>query len=244
LILRTSRQASAVDSDGHVIHRWSIWRSLTGEIELGGTIYILDEGDFFAVASNYLEEVNGYIDGLTESSVSLPEAGSMREGEYNEHVAASSDQFLLLDKKTVSTGASTTPVEICDLLTRNRQLIHVKRHLGARDLSHLFSQGFVSADLLQQDPRFREAAQAKIRQVGSDDFAFFDPAGIRNSDFEVIYAIANDWRDRTLARALPFFSKINLRRTAQDLINRGFGLSYRRVATLAKKTKSKEATPK
>jgi uncharacterized protein (TIGR04141 family) len=235
-----SRQVSAVDTEGHVVHRWSIWRALTGELVVDGRTYILDEGDFFAVANDYLEEVNGYIDGLSESAVVLPDADSMKEDEYNKYVAGSSDDFLLLDRETVRTGASTTPVEICDLLTRDRRLIHVKRHLGSRDLSHLFSQGFVSADLLQQDSHFREAAQQKIRQVGSEDFAFFDPAGILTSDFEVTYAIAADWRGRTLAKALPFFSKINLRRTAQDLANRGFRLAYRQVPTLPKKVKTKK----
>jgi uncharacterized protein (TIGR04141 family) len=62
----------------------------------------------------------------------------------------------------------TISVEVCDVLTANRQLIHVKLKFGSRDLSHLFSQGFVSATLLQSDSVFREATHKKIKELGGD----------------------------------------------------------------------------
>jgi hypothetical protein len=37
------------------------------------------------------------------------------------------------------------------------------------------------------------------------------------------------WRGRTIAGALPFFSKVNLERTASDLLNRGFKIALAQV---------------
>ena len=109
------------------------------------------------------------------------------------------------------------------MLTANRQLIHVKRHLSSRELSHLFSQGFVSASLLQADSVFRDATHQKIKELGGDQsFGFFDVPSLTTTDFEVIFVIVAAWAGRGLSDALPFFSKINLERTAADLLNRGF----------------------
>lgn len=106
----------------------------------------------------------------------------------------------------------------------------MKRHLGSRDLSHLFSQGVVSAELLQVDHDFRAAVTGRVSALGGDGaFSFFEPAGIRTADFEVVYAIIADWAGRTLAQALPFFSKINLRRSGEDLAVRGYRVACAQV---------------
>jgi uncharacterized protein (TIGR04141 family) len=46
----------------------------------------------------------------------------------------------------------------------------------------------------------------------------------------VVYGVIADWRERGLASALPFFSKVTLRKTAQDLANRRFGVSFAKIA--------------
>jgi uncharacterized protein (TIGR04141 family) len=224
------RRISALDADDEPVHRWSVWRCLTGELQIEGHTYVLDEGEFFVIATDYLSEVNQFVERLPDSSVTLPAAGSrMREKDYNESAAEALDA-VLLDRATISTSAATTPIEICDLLTRDKQLIHVKRHLGSRDLSHLFAQGFVSAELLQEDEQFRVAAQQKVIELtDSMREEIFGREGIVTSDFEVVYAIIAEWRDRRLEEALPFFSKVNLRRTVQSLSSRGFGVSCVRV---------------
>ncbi len=233
-----SRHISAISADGHVIHRWSVWRCLTGE-------YALD-GEFFSIARGYEAELNAFIKALPESTVELPSSPpTMREDAYNRLAVDSGSGRLLLDRATVTTSESTTAVEICDILTSDRQLIHIKRHLGSRDLSHLFSQGFVSADLIQRDRLFREQAQSKVHATsGNGSFAFFEPAGISTSSFEVVYGIIADWRGRSAVKALPFFSKINLRRTVQDLRNRGYRVGIARIGIdLPKKSTTHRRRP-
>ncbi len=135
-----------------------------------------------------------------------------------------------MDQKLVRASSQTTAIEVCDVLTANRQLIHVKRHLSSSELSHLFGQGFVSANLLQADSIFRQSTHQKVKELGGNDaFDFFDVASLPTIDFEVIFAILAAWRGRTIAGALPFFSKVNLERTASDLLNRGFRMSLAQV---------------
>lgn len=226
-----NHHVAAIDSDGTEIHRWSIWRCLLGELLLDDVTYILDEGDFFAIAREYLDELDAYVRNLPEAQLSLPSSPhGMHERTYNEYAAEEAPGLLLLDRKTIIAAASTTPVEICDILSQERQLIHVKRKLGSRDLSHLFAQGVVSAELLQMDPDARSAAQTVISRLpGGQRFAFFEPAGIATGDFEIVYAIIADWGSRDLAGALPFFSKINLRRAVTDLVGRGFSVTCARI---------------
>jgi uncharacterized protein (TIGR04141 family) len=52
-----------------------------------------------------------------------------------------------------------------------------------------------------------------------------DVPDIETASFEVGFAIVHSWRGRPLSEELPFFSKINLRRTAEELQSRGFRVS-------------------
>jgi uncharacterized protein (TIGR04141 family) len=224
-------EIDALDGDGAVRHAWSVWECLSGELSIDEDIFILDEGEFFRVSQSFLGQLDAYVDGLNATMPLLPPRPitAKREDAYNEF-AAQQLGAVLLDKKTVVTSAHTSPVEICDVLLPDAHvLVHVKRHLGSRDLSHLFSQGFVSAQLLQESPEFRRAANSRIADVTSAASKYFSEAAITTSDYTVMYGIAASWRGRGLSEALPFFSRVNLRRTAADLMNRGFGVTVERI---------------
>lgn len=220
----------AVDGDGTSAERWSIWRCLVGTFVMDGTTYVLDNGDFWVISPDFQARLDSDIDGIPEVTW-LPVAGrTMQEDDYNRHAASVTAGCLLLDKRLVTARTKTTPVEICDLLTADRKLVHVKRHLGSRDLSHLFSQGAVSAELLQSDADFRNEAQRVVREVAEGDpHAFFPTSGIDTREFGVVYAIVADWKSRPYSQALPFFSKVNLRRAVTDIRNRGFDVACARV---------------
>jgi uncharacterized protein (TIGR04141 family) len=228
------RRIDAVDGDNQVVHRWTVWRCLDGEVTLNDETFVVDDGEFFQVESSFLTALNEYIEAIPPGSTDLPSGGNTTtERTYNEATANENAKLLLLDRQLVASDESTTRIEVCDLLSDRRELIHVKRHLGARDLSHLFAQGATSAELLQTDPQFRARVQRLVTKLGSDDaFAFFDD-NLRASDLEVSFAIIADWRDRPLAEGLPFFSKVNLRRTAEDLRSRGFSVSCTKVIEVA-----------
>jgi uncharacterized protein (TIGR04141 family) len=230
--LRTS-PIQAVDAGGSEQYRWSAWKCLVGEVVLDGEPFILDEGEFFQVRTDYLQQLNDFIARIPSSALALPSwlPTDRTEAHYNERAAACAD-LLLLDSKTVRITGRTTAIEICDLLSATRQLVHVKRHLGSSDLSHLFAQGLVSAELLQTSSEFRQEAHEKVtaESGGRPGFNFLDTTTFAPTNFEVVYAIIAAWNGRSCCEALPFFSKVNLREVVTDLRSRGFNLGLNQIA--------------
>jgi len=121
----------------------------------------------------------------------------------------------------------------------------VKRKLGSANLSHLFSQGYVSADLLLMSEEYRRKVIEKINDALQNLPHGTDGNGVRDrflslvthdrinpSSYEVVYAITAKWgrgEKARLSTRLPFFSKVNLRRHAQDLRRMGYHVSYKRI---------------
>jgi uncharacterized protein (TIGR04141 family) len=220
-----------LDTDGKLVHEWHAWRCLTGTIEIGDAIYALDDGDFYKVATGYLSALDEYVEGVELFSGALPPAEKgMVEADYN-RIATEDDAYLLLDQNTLRVESSTTPIEICDLLARDGAFIHVKRKLGSSGLSHLFAQGFTSADAMHGDVRFRVDVHSLVSDVpGSGRFLeTLDPATYSSRDHEVVYAVIADWNGRSVREALPFFSKVTLRRTAEQLRRIGYKVAFARV---------------
>lgn len=222
----------AVDENGQEIYHWPVFRCLDAEVKLTGRrLYVLTGGDFFAVDTRYLSQLNRDIRQLLEwGPPSLPPAIDITQTEedYNSQVAKTLGLFNL-DQKLVSLGNGTTPIEICDLLTRDGSFIHVKRKLASSSLSHLFSQGLVAADLLLMSRPFRSAALEKIRQEAGAGFTPFTEDQLAPQNFAIVYGIIDSWKGRTLIDALPFFSKINLRRCVDDLKRMGYRVFYQRI---------------
>src|SRR5439155_21200279 len=106
-------------------------------------------------------------------------------------------------------------------------------------LSHLFGQGYVSSELLVGSVEYRAAIRKKIQSIEKADReatgnnslshehfeTFFPDDGVSAANFEIVYAIVEDWGERTL-RNLPFFSKVNLRKHCRGLRRLGFKVTY------------------
>jgi uncharacterized protein (TIGR04141 family) len=242
--LTSGHRLLAFTANGSEIGTWPVFRSLSGEILHQSPGYVLSEGEFFEVAGDYMAQLDNALNKLQVFVGSLPASKpGWAEDRYNRE-AAKTKGNLLLDKMTVRLTSRTAPIEICDVLTSAKQLIHVKRKLNSSSLSHLFSQGLVSADLLLMSEEFRKKVRQRIaalekRRNQGNAFSKLFPAdkGISPSDFTVVYAIIAPWKNRALSAALPFFSKINLRRCAQDLTRMGYDVAYRQIPDTAKVAK-------
>lgn len=234
-------RVEALDSDGRVTHHWTVFRCLDGEIEHRGKRYLVSEGDFYEIAASYRQQLDRELNGITESDVALPTSKRVRgqlesEDAYNRR-AAHELKALLLDKQTVKLSSHVTPIEVCDIFTSDRRFIHVKRHLASATLSHLFAQGAVSADLFLMSHDYRKAVRSTIERLQKDSDArlrtftkLIDVDRPAPSEYEIVYAIVAEWRGRSLTEALPFFSKVNLRRHLRDLRRMGYRVGYCRVA--------------
>lgn len=146
------------------------------------------------------------------------------EATYNTQASKQSDR-LLLDKKNVVVPGRTSPVEVCDILTQERKLVHVKRKFSSSSLSHLFSQGHVSARLLADNAQFRVAVRDKIGSAQPKFRKLFTADRIVASEWEVVYAIIGPWDGQPASEKIPFFSKVNLRDRWTRLRGMGFEVS-------------------
>jgi uncharacterized protein (TIGR04141 family) len=225
------QQIHGLDAQGERAYEWSPWKCIVAEFQIGCDQYLLEEGSFFRVNRDYLDDLDQTIDAIPRGVAGLPASTrSTIEAAYNK-AAAESCGCALLDRRLVNVDSRATAIEICDLLTASGQLIHVKRKLGSRDLSHMFAQGLVSAELLQTHADFRAKAQSELNLVTADPrFAdMLNPSSLNTSSFEVVYGVIADWKQRSPAKALPFFSKVNLREVATNLQTRGFRVGIEQI---------------
>jgi uncharacterized protein (TIGR04141 family) len=133
---------------------------LEANVSVGARRFFLMDGDWFEIGADYVRTSRDAISRLFPASPtislppwSLPERRT--EYDYNCYVAARSrGQYLCLDKNRAVRDAlgARSPLEICDLLGPGDELIHVKRAEGSAPLSHLFSQGLISAQSLVAGP--------------------------------------------------------------------------------------------
>jgi uncharacterized protein (TIGR04141 family) len=128
-----------------------------------------------------------------------------------------------MDQQLVATPSGDR-IEVCDLLTRSRQLIHVKRRGWSSTLSHLFAQGLVSAELLAREPAFRQAARAKVSELDASFNDALPQSRPSADDWEVSFVVITRSRRET-PLTLPFFSLVSLRAAAQRLQDLGFRVS-------------------
>jgi uncharacterized protein (TIGR04141 family) len=166
---------------------------IEANVSIGARRFFLMDGDWFEIGADYVRASRDAISRLflaTPTISLLPWSLSEKrtEYDYNCYIAARSrGQYLCLDKNQAvrdPLGARSS-LEICDLLGPDNELIHVKRAEGSAPLSHLFSQGLISAQSLVAGPptvleRFVKtvAALPHGRSLAAD----FKPA-------KVVYAI-------------------------------------------------------
>jgi uncharacterized protein (TIGR04141 family) len=218
------RHVFAYDTDDERwLRRWTVYSCLYGEIERDETTYLLSSGVWYRVERDFVATIDRYVARLVKTST-LPAYADKSEGDYNKRVsAASKGKIALLDLKLIKVGGTT--VEFCDLFTSDHRMIHVKRYGGSSVLSHLFSQGSVAANAFLEDSVFRAAVNTKLPKSHrfKDTTSRPDP-----KQFEVSYAIVSRSKKR-IDKALPFFSRLNLRNAARQLRAFGFNVVLSKI---------------
>lgn len=213
------RRVYCVDLEtGVEVESWPLVRCLHTEIVLGDKTCVLSNGRWYQVAQDFVARVDRKVNPLLQEC-SLPGYGDKDEARYNRRIAKSEGHFLF-DRKNVHHGGRRSQIEPCDLLTKDRRLIHIKRYGGSSTLSHLFAQGYVASELLAEDGKYREKMRAKL----PDEIKHLIPIDrIDPARYTVVYAIVGRSSEgRKLAELLPFFSRANLYRTAQRLGRIGY----------------------
>ncbi len=215
----------AIDSDDSHFSVGSIYKSLVFQTEYEGKNYILCSGTWYYVETSFFEQVNNFIiNNIPPFNLRLPDCPSDKdEGKYNEMLADGNKKYCLMDKKLIKVKNSPKQIEACDIFTQDNQFIHIKNKGQSAQLSHLFSQGKVSAMCFVSDEEFRKQFYDLIHQKFTNFYLDYTQKP-KPDVYEVVYAII-DTKDTPLEIKLPFFSKVNLMMTAQELERMHFRFS-------------------
>ncbi len=210
-----------------VLEHYPLHHCLHWELAHEGKTYFLESGIWYLVDSEYLQVIDTSIEVLLRSAevskvtfdkralkAKYDHDGTRRSYEnwYNqelvEYYRSQHYDAALMDWKLVKM-AGQSPVELCDILTREPDgyhLIHVKYKYGSASLSHLFGQGNVSAELLY-DRRFRAAANRAIKDA---NLKLPIKDGHDPRRYEIIYGIIGKMTPENPI-SIPLFSKITLK---------------------------------
>ena len=218
---------TAISSDNNQpIHRWKAYNCLYCEVEKDGQTYLLSNGKWYEIEKQFADEINSEYYALRDqpASIELPQYNNKSEAEYNLSVAAERG-YVCMDRNNIQYGGGYSKIEFCDLLTPEKQLIHVKRYGNSSVLSHLFSQGLVSAELFLSDTAFRKKLNEKLPQANKLANPEEQP---NSSNYGVVFAIVSSSNAKL---EIPFFSKVALRNAKRRLLTFGYKVSLVQIHT-------------
>lgn len=236
-LLKQRRVSVRFNRNGEFDDRWTVYGCLVSEQRVDGVLYVLIEGDWFAVDDTLVKRVESFNSQLAQTDVALPEGNKGEaEGLYNRRAAPeTSTELLVLDQKLPRPGGGTSGIEPCDILTAQGEFIHVKRKSRSSTLSHLFAQGSVSALALLDDGEYRSRVRAAIvERAGNRDPSPWLQAVPEHvppryaSALKVSYVVIVN-SDKPGHQWLPFFSQLNLMQHARPLRSAGIAVTVTRI---------------
>ena len=240
-------QVFAFDEQGNTFS-YSLYNCIYYESAKTDVTYILFDATWYEVDNSFIRRIENTLDEIQECSIPFPPINARKvgkkvrlesEADYNNR-AAKALGFYLLDQQEIRSSKAVTPIELCDLLTPKKQLIHAKKRMHkSSGLSHLFAQGMVSAEAILGDKAFRKAARRKLLHLAPKAHDLIPVNKPQGSDYEVVYLLLGE--ETSMAKKnLPFFSKVSLSRTYDSLSQRGITVS---IAGAAKADIEDEQAP-
>lgn len=228
-----------------------ITRSLIFDTKLQGdnAVYHLTDGNWYRFEDSYVTKLKSYLDPLFAADANLIAYNHASEGDYNVAAAAAIPNTVCLDKTNIS-PTGHTQIEPCDIYSLDgaRALLrHVKISTRSSQLSHLFSQGTTSVELLKLEPAAAAKLSSMVTSKGGPTGAAL-AAPIAAGNYAVQYCIITTKPGTGQSENLPLFSRMNLMRAAKYLMLMGVSrtVAYVQDATPTKPKKKqsrKKKTP-
>lgn len=193
------------------------------ETDYNKRIYTITAGDWFLIDNDYAATTRKKLREITDSTstLALPDMASGEiEGDYNKRLKQVNDSWHLLDCRNVTVEEPHQKVEVCDLLTSDNQFLCIKKMHRSSTLSHLFSQGSVSATLLHDSKKYREDVTAKVSLNNESD--------LLNPQPTFVFCIATE-RKGVIADEMFLFSAINLVNHARTITRLGYKVAVAKI---------------
>ena len=210
----------------------SLLKCINYQTELNENLYVRTLGKWYRISKIFSDQIMDETSKIKESEAIFIDCNhNWTEGSYNEALANSRNEHTLFDKKLIRCESVRTSIEACDVLTETGEFIHVKPKNSSSTLSHLFSQGRISAIALNSDKKFRKEMRKTIRSNGDFTDDIIPLEKVNNTDYTVTYATITKG-DTPMIEKLPFFSLLNLRQSAQFLFEHGFDVRVKKIKKL------------
>jgi len=199
---------------------WSVYHCINAEVNYtgDGNKYLLDKSKWFKIEPSFVREVEKEFKSIKTYPKKFPDFNHKCENSYNVALASSLGS-LCLDAKNLTYGGGSSKIEVCDILTNQKEFIHIKKFGGSASLSHLFAQGYVSGELFVTDSAFRKAVRKKYLTPPYD--VLFPDSKPSISDYSIVYVVITRSKK---SFNVPFFSKVNLKNFKRSLEGYGYNL--------------------
>lgn len=223
--LKSFRVSVRFSNNDFFTAKWPLFSCFVWETSFKNGLFTLLEGEWFQVETQFADNVRNFVSSILNKNGYLPDAEpGEREDNYNKRVALiCSDLFYCLDKKLIKPEDATSPIEFCDLCSKDKIFVYVKRKSRSSTLSHLFSQGAIAARTFLGDSVTRQ----KLRELLPSEWQSIipDPAERpKPGDYEIMYSIIS--KVKTPVSALPFFTQLNLMNHTKLLRQLGYKVSF------------------
>jgi uncharacterized protein (TIGR04141 family) len=197
---------------------------------------VLNGGRWYTLEKDFVKQVNDSFSKVPIYSGSFIDYDDKTEADYNKRlVKSNSSDYSLMDRKLTYHGGA---MEFCDVFSKAKELIHIKRYGGSATLSHLFYQGVNSAEFFQMDFEYRKIVHNKL----SSSFRIFDPKNRPDHDeYHVIFGIISR-SDKPLS--MPFFSRVGIRHALRRLEGFGYKVSLAKIGVTEGRKKLQKIRPK
>ena len=207
--------------------KWKVYSCFVFETTLegddDGIHYVLATGSWHRVTEAFQRRVEEFFSQVERRTVIGP-TYCRNERELIDDLAEIRTDLVKLDQVKINpVGTARAQIEPCDFLSQEGEFIHIKDGESSGPISHLWSQGTVSADALVGDEKFVRDLRTAVAER-DDRFLSVLPqhtSDVGRGRFTVLYAIMRrPYRDGSLG--MPFFSKVSLQAPIQYVRKLGF----------------------
>ncbi len=216
------------DSEEEYSEKWRVYDCFVFETSLGTGAsqqhYVLFAGDWYQVEKKFKKQIEEFFDATEKVSI-IGATGCRNEEELIVDLHANRTDLLKLDQEKINPAdVRYANLEPCDFFSEHKDFIHLKDGHSSGPISHLWSQGVVSAEAFISDAEFRKKLRSKVKSFGRG-FEIHLPKSsdkVVRDDFKVVFGIMRKpYKDGSLG--LPFFSKVSFQ-TAAIRIQQQFGI--------------------
>lgn len=215
------------DDEEDFSERWRVYDCFVFETSLGTGAtekhYVLFAGEWYCVERRFKDQVEAYFNQVPTVEI-VGKTKCLNEEDLIAEICASRKDLLKLDREKINPeGTKYANLEPCDFLSDKKEFIHLKDGHSSGPISHLWSQGVVSAEAFVSDATFRKKLRAKVRGFGRG-FEVHLPKStdkVVREDYKIVYGIMRKpYANGSLG--LPFFSKVSFQAAAERI--RQFGI--------------------